>query len=485
MAIGIDNIDRAINYLSQHISELPKRVERNIRSPTQTLLPQRSVMGRLRKCIDEFLLAKEQKKWYIMPGLRGTGKTTVLYQIYAYLHEKNQHVLYLTCDELQLHGFTLKEMLEIYEKSYLPTRFSSLESPLFLLVDEVHFDKEWDLTLKVLYDKASKIFIIASGSSSLAIQTPDATRRSLRIDVIPMTLQEYIMLTQNIHAKYRTAELIRRGLFLSRSAGEAAVQLESIYKQLRDTYFSKFDVEKEITQYLRVGGFPYTLQMRDEKEVFENLYQTLSRVVRDDLPQVQGISREILSYVFPVLYAIVHSGRVSYQTIAETYHGLKGKDVFNIIHGLASAGVLFSLRPMGSIAKVGKGGLTHYLVSSTLKATLLHRHGLSRHTSYIYGQLLENAVAAHLYKNKLFTPEISEVTFDPRDGGANFVVFTQNNKIAVECGWKKESLRQVEFTLSDLRKEMRNAYGIVVTTEKSCKAIGNVLFAPKELFFLS
>lgn len=481
----IATTDRAINYLSQHISELPNIAERNTRAANQASLPERSAVGRLRKCIDEFLSQKE-KKWYIMPGLRGTGKTTILYQIYNYLKRKGSTALYLSCDELHINGFTLHEILGVYEEKFLPTRISSLDTPLFLLVDEVHFDKDWSLALKVLYDKASKIFIIATGSSSLAIQAPDATRRTLKIDILPMTFQEYIMLKYGVHAKYRTAENIRKALFLSNTPKKACTLAENIYKNLRNDYFSKFDVEKEIAYYLRTGGFPYVLQIKNEKEMYENIHRTVERVIRDDLPQISGISRDTLSYVMSILYQIAnYPGRVSYQSIADAHRGLKVKDVYNIIHGLQAAEVIFSLRPMGSIAKVGKGGLTHYLSSSTLRATLLYKHGLLKHTSDVYGLLLENAVAAHLNKNKVFTPEVQEVTFDPRDGGANFVVTTPNSRIVVECGWKKESIKQVNFTLNEIKETVRDAYGIIVTTEKSCKVVNDVVVIPKELFLLS
>ena len=78
----------------------------------------------------------------ILPRLRGVGKTTLLLQCYEYLFkEKNvsiADILYISCD-----------------------------APIFLLIDEIHYDKNWTLHAKILYDKSPFIFMIFTGSSLL------------------------------------------------------------------------------------------------------------------------------------------------------------------------------------------------------------------------------------------------------------------------------------------------------------------------------
>lgn len=43
------------------------------------------------------------KRFIVMPGLRGVGKSTILYQLYSYLIEnsiESENILYLDVDEL-------------------------------------------------------------------------------------------------------------------------------------------------------------------------------------------------------------------------------------------------------------------------------------------------------------------------------------------------------------------------------------------------
>ena len=37
----------------------------------------------------------------------------------------------------------------------------TLTEPLFLFIDEVHFDKKWARMFKILYEKSNRIFIVA------------------------------------------------------------------------------------------------------------------------------------------------------------------------------------------------------------------------------------------------------------------------------------------------------------------------------------
>ena len=54
--------------------------------------------------IDEFLNGNNINRYLVLPGLRGVGKTTILYQTYEYLLKEKQispnQILYISCETL-------------------------------------------------------------------------------------------------------------------------------------------------------------------------------------------------------------------------------------------------------------------------------------------------------------------------------------------------------------------------------------------------
>ncbi|AEC52027.1 hypothetical protein PNA2_1111 [Pyrococcus sp. NA2] len=143
------------DYLVRLMAELPRRFEyaRRLRG--------RFILDELIRRVDNYLEGGKSGT-ILLPGLRGTGKTTLLGQLYLYILSKTSDVIYLPVDELSLLGFNLYEAIERYTKLFKPER------PVILL-DEVHYDEKWDLTLKVLHDRM-EFLTIATGSSAIKLR---------------------------------------------------------------------------------------------------------------------------------------------------------------------------------------------------------------------------------------------------------------------------------------------------------------------------
>ncbi|RLF85063.1 ATP-binding protein, partial [Thermococci archaeon] len=137
------------DYLIKLVADLPRRFEyaRGLR--------RRFIFEELQGKVNSFM--REGKcATVLLPGLRGTGKTTLLAQLYFYTHSMTSEMIYLPVDELRLLGFTLIEGVERYLEIFRPERS-------VLLLDEVQYDEKWPLTLKVLNDR-KQFLIIATGS---------------------------------------------------------------------------------------------------------------------------------------------------------------------------------------------------------------------------------------------------------------------------------------------------------------------------------
>ena len=74
-----------------------------------------------------------------------------------------------------------------------------LDKPIFLLIDEVHVDKNWALTGKIVYDNSNNIFMVFTSSSAIELQIhADAIRRMEKKPIFPCTFPEYLFLKQDI-----------------------------------------------------------------------------------------------------------------------------------------------------------------------------------------------------------------------------------------------------------------------------------------------
>jgi len=128
----------------------------------------------------------DENRFLVMPGLRGVGKTTIMLQIYDYLLNgkgiENDRILYLNADELKLFlEAGIKDIIPVYVEEIHKTSMPHLEERIFILIDEAHYDENWSLTGKIVYDQTRKIFMLFTGSSALSLEiNVDATRRIIK-----------------------------------------------------------------------------------------------------------------------------------------------------------------------------------------------------------------------------------------------------------------------------------------------------------------
>ena len=60
--------------------------------------PQRNIFVRLQKYIEDFKVGKDKTRWITLTGLRGSGKTTVLFQLYSLISSQDYYKLFLSLD---------------------------------------------------------------------------------------------------------------------------------------------------------------------------------------------------------------------------------------------------------------------------------------------------------------------------------------------------------------------------------------------------
>lgn len=118
-------------------------------------------------------------------GQRGVGKTTFL--LYR---SKDKPFLYLSADNPLVTTYPLYEVVrKIFRRGYEG-----------VVIDEVHFAKDWSVHLKALYDDYPDRYIWASGSSSLLLKmgVADLSRRFVQIRIPLLSFREFIYLKEGI-----------------------------------------------------------------------------------------------------------------------------------------------------------------------------------------------------------------------------------------------------------------------------------------------
>ena len=97
------NSEELSNYVYAKLAEAPKLSQDNIRTG-DTQFEHRKTYFQIKKYINDFFEGYVENRFLIMPGLRGIGKTTILFQIYEYLRKEkgvdSDRILYISVDEL-------------------------------------------------------------------------------------------------------------------------------------------------------------------------------------------------------------------------------------------------------------------------------------------------------------------------------------------------------------------------------------------------
>jgi hypothetical protein len=136
----------------------------------------------------------------ILLGLRRVGKTTILKQTINKLIEQGipaNTILFFYGDDYDLQKHTFSEIIDEARKIHR----HPFSTKLYVFIDEVTYQPNFELQLKNLYDSQNlKLFISSSSASLLKRGQPHLTGRNHVIDVLPLEFSEYLRF-RNIEIK--------------------------------------------------------------------------------------------------------------------------------------------------------------------------------------------------------------------------------------------------------------------------------------------
>lgn len=248
---------------------------------------------------------------FIVAGLRGTGKTTLLAYIYA--HEKD--ALFINAEMLLRHSIELLDCLH----------YAMAKGYKTIFIDEIHVFSGWEKDIKIFYDE-TRAKIVISGSSAIALRAKgsELSRRARTFRLAPLSFREYLQFkTEKRFPVITIKEIITR-----------RVELE---KQIRP-YFAYFQM------YCSFDALP-AAYFEQNKEIYLNI---LERIARYDLIHLREIDTSYIENVFRAVRIIVGSppGELSYSGLASAL-GIGIKLARTIIYSLEQAGVVYLVSPAG------------------------------------------------------------------------------------------------------------------------------------------
>jgi uncharacterized protein len=448
--------------------------------------PHRFACFRLKSLVQKFYEGRRDISWMIIPGARGTGKTTMLAQLREYLISEGripqEDVLYFALDHAkEFTGASLKDLLIAIQKEY--GNFSERKTPFVLMIDEVHVDDSWMAQLKGVYEFSENVLIICTGSSAISLQVnPDITRRVHIEQMVPMGLSEYRMLKEQKWPIKGLKNEIEDALYLSSSATECYTKLLG-YKEKVSEYFEDFS-EEDIKQYIFRGTLPFTILFDSNNEVFRRVSRTLEQIVNKDLPKYDNFSSKSLQSAIRMLLLVANSqGVISLNKISDTT-GISAPIVSKIFEAFILADILLPVKPQvgsatGSLRKITR----YHFYSPAYRAALLSIAGLLQPEAI--GILLEDVCALYLHKAIKVkpNPRLLDFGYDTREEMPDFCILTEKGIIPLEASWgTSKDERQVRKILD----EGKSPYGLVVSKKPLAINIEkDVVYVPIDMFLMS
>jgi uncharacterized protein len=345
------------------------------------------------------------KEILLLLGVRRSGKSTLVYQIINELKANPESILFINLDEPLFQSKKedpefLRNLIEEYILQHKNIK------NFYVLIDEIQNHDYWVQTLKVLYDTTKNIKFILTGSTSTLIESTISTKLSGRYfsnTIYPLSFKEF--LDFNKVKKIKTLE--------------------------KKAYFD---------QYLRFGAFPRVVLEKDESIKTEILKKYFQTIYLKDIIYTHKIRNN--QDVFDLLYfTLSNTGKLlSYTKIANLLK-ISSETVKEYLTYAQEAYLLFSINKFDySLKKQLKNPKKIYCIDTGIINSLSFQFSQNK------GRLLENLVFVNLRKKH------DQIYYHRNGSECDFVI---------KEGLKIKKAVQVTLSLKDFDVRKREIKGLV------------------------
>ncbi len=415
----------------------------------------------LQKYANDFLQKRTEPRIIVMPGLRGTGKTTLLAQLFLSLPDEKVTKIYLSVDEaIKRFDVNLWDIVENYEE-LIGKRIEEMDTPLFLFFDEIHYDEKWALFLKTIYDKSKNVMIFCTGSAALLLReqiNADVARRVFFVDIHPVCFAEYMLFKKGKFAIKELEKDIQDILIFSETAKDVFDGLQKKEEEIKK-YWLDIDT-LEIQRYIKFGTFPFTLNSENEVVAMSFIAQIINKVIFTDIPQFYKFEIETLNRIDKILYLISDTLGVSVAKLSETIK-IKPDTLRLILKSLENSGLISRIAPHGAHFKQVKKPSKYLFATPSLRFSYLSaRESIGIFDNY-QGSLFEDTVG--MYLNRIL-PKFGgfSLSYDVAEEGADFIISLGRQKIVMEVGAGEKGYRQIIKT----SEKVNPKYSLIISNNE-------------------
>ncbi|PIP28071.1 MAG: hypothetical protein COX29_03100 [Candidatus Moranbacteria bacterium CG23_combo_of_CG06-09_8_20_14_all_35_22] len=443
--------------------------------------PNRNVYVKVKEHFNKFISGDKSRRWVILTGLRGAGKTTLMSQIF-FDAPKEATKLFLSVDQID-QSISLKEILFVYENDFLGMSFAQFGKPVFLFLDEIQYDKGWGMALKAIYDNAPNVFIFVTGSSALSMNINiDVARRPIFEKVFPLSFCEYKKIKE-WKTKEKGLGKEMRDIFLqAQSARELFTEMKKLEPKINN-YLTEIK-NKDFNDYITYASLPSLVSLGEPVLAYDQVKNILDRVVGQDILQTEEFNAETLNKIKDILYITASADKVSFSAIGNnTGIQLHYMTVSHIFEILQQTEVLMRILPFSVSHNTQVRQASKFLFSAPVfRAMYFHLRGSVLSPEEARGKLLEDIVGMYLNRI-LYRQKEVHLNYDAESGGADFIVGFGNRDIVIEVSTDKKTIKQVINTMH----KIKSTYGIVISEKQDILDINeeyNIIKIPFKYFLL-
>jgi len=424
-------------------------------------------------------------------GFRGTGKTTLLWQLAEHLHRNHtNNVYYFNVTTLKNLGVSLYQALIQFQNEVLPKKFVEYTEPIALLFDNVDDDEQWVKTLNSL-SVHLKTGLIVVTSNSTAFQNVTEPNDRIRIEKIqPFRFAEFVQIKTyfanaqsktGIHPPRGLSMDLKKALFFSESGEKAFGKLQYTTKLVED-YFqfikdylknSDSNLNNLTNEYVNYHNIPSTLFIKNKTAISDSIIELLRQIIFEDLQKIE----QNVFFIFNVeklLLKIANLDEIQMSSLSQMTD-IPEDEIQEILQVLVKAELIHIVKANTPAENGEEETIKIYFISPSFRRSLL---------SLVYGdnitienrtKIFEDLVAMYL---KRISPD-SSLTWLKQTEGKNpvFVLQTFEKPIFFEIGINKSNTMRIE------NKEYR--YGVFVNTQiTDIEYDNNIIHLPLNYFLL-
>ncbi|MDR0912289.1 MAG: AAA family ATPase [Methanobrevibacter sp.] len=476
------NKDLLISYIKKRLIDEPTLMKENIYDNNQKF-KYRNAFLNLKKYIDDFLDGYVENRFIIMPGLRGLGKSTLIFQLYDYLLNQkkieNDRILYLSVDQLnEFLGERLIDTIYVYINEIHQRSPITLDKELFIFIDEAQYDEKWSMAGKIIYDESKKIFMIFTGSSALDFEVNiDSVRRMKREAIYPMNFKEYLYLKHDINLPKGISSAIREMIF----TGNIDDAINKEIKIINNFSNLKAPLNKEFENYLTYGSFPMSLSL-NEFDIHRKTYDMIERIIEKDVSHYKSLGKNTKTTILKIIrfLSIQKPGELSKVKLGKNI-GVSPSIIQEILYILEKTHLIFHIDAYGGAGKQIRKPWKYYFLSPSIKSSINFTLGkYTPENREFLGNLAENLVASYFFKMQETIKRPLGIFYASEKGGVDFLLTNiYGDVIPVEVGIGEKNKKQVKNAIDKYNSD----YGIIISNKTSLiKKEDNIIFIPLTTF---